>query len=68
MPAIPRQLIRIVTLCTAKCRSALEEYFEDCFEEGLDEFNKAYDQTCSAAGTVATLFTFVSAVLVAVGN
>ena len=56
------------TLCTARCRSALEEYFEDCFEDFSDELNKEYDRVCSAAGTVATLFTLVSAILVAVGN
>ena len=56
------------TLCTARCRSALAEYLKDCFDISSDEFNEGYDQTCSAAGTVATLFTLVSAILVAVGN
>ena len=55
-------------VCTARCKSALAEYFEDCFDVSRDEFNEEYDKECSAAGTVATLFTLVSAVLVAVGN
>ena len=55
-------------MCTAKCRSVLAEYWKDCFDVSEDEFNQGYSQTCSAAGTVATLFTFVSAILVAVGN
>ena len=56
------------TVCTSKCRSALSKYFEDCFDVSPDEFNEEYDKECSAAGLVATLFTLVSAVLVAVGN
>ena len=57
------------TLCTDRCKSALTEYLEDCYgDEAVDEFNKQFDQQCSAAGTVVTLFTLVSAVLVAVGN
>ena len=57
------------TVCTGRCKSALMEYLEDCYgNEAVDEFNKQFDQQCSAAGTVVTLFTLVSAVLVAVGN
>ena len=57
------------TACTGRCRSALTEYLEDCFgDEAVDEFNKEFDKQCSAAGTVVTLFTLVSAILVAVGN
>ena len=40
----------------------------DCLDVTEDEFNEGYEEECSAAGTVVTLFTLVSALLVAVGN
>ena len=55
--------------CTGRCKSALTDYINDCLGgAGLDEFNQEYDKECSAAATVVTLFTVVSAFLVAVGN
>ena len=56
------------TVCTSRCRSALEEYLMDCLDVSKDEFDEGYSEECSAAGTVVTLFSLVSAVLLAVGS
>ena len=56
------------TVCTSRCKSLLEEYLTECFDVSEKQFNEQYDKECSAAGTVVTLFTLVSAVLIAVGN
>ena len=56
------------TVCTSRCRSALEAYLPDCLDVSKEEFDQGYEEECSAAGTVVTLFTLISALLVAVGN
>ena len=56
-------------LCSGTCKSAVTDYLNDCFGGlGVNEFNQQYDQACSAAGTVVTLFTVISSFLIAVGN
>ena len=56
--------------CSSACRSALTDYYEDCLDGiGLDTFNQGYETLCGDAATVgATLFTTISAVLVAVAT
>ena len=55
-------------VCSSACKSALTEYYKDCLNSvGLDAFNEGYGLLCGDALTVgATLFTIISAVLVAV--
>ena len=61
------------TVCTDDCRAALTEYYDDCVSAGADAFRKGYALLCEIGGSSAmkvgaTMFTTVSAVLVAVGN
>ena len=59
--------VNIGEFCGSSCRTALTDYFNDCLDgAGLDSYNQA----CGSATTVGvTLFTVVSALLVAViGN
>ena len=56
------------TACTDKCKPLLVKYLTECEGVTEDEFNKVYNEKCSAAGTVVRLFTLVSAILVAAGN
>ena len=61
------------TVCTDDCMTALTEYYDDCVSTGADAFKIAYALLCALGGSSATtvgatMFTTVSAVLVAVGN
>ena len=57
-------------VCSSECRSALTEYYEDCFGDlGLETFKEGYKTLCGDAATIgAALFTTISAVLVAVAT
>ena len=55
------------SVCTGDCRTTLEAYYDACDSSGTAR--SAYDMACGSSETVgATIFTIVSAVLVAVGN
>ena len=61
------------TVCTDDCKTALTEYYDDCVPSGGDAFRTGYALLCTIGGSSATtvgatMFTTVSAVLVAVGN
>ena len=48
------------------CRSTLTDYFNDCLGgAGVDELNREFSQVCGSAAIVVSLFTIVSALLVA---
>ena len=68
LEAVDKTPIDKSTVCTSRCRSALEEYLKDCLDVSQDEFDEGYSEECSAAGTVVTLFSLASALLLAVGS
>ena len=55
------------SVCTGDCRTTLEAFYDACDPSGTAR--SPYDMACGSSVTVgATIFTIVSAVLVAVGN
>ena len=53
------------SVCSGDCRSTLNDYYDACDSNG----RRSFDRACGSAATVGvTLFTIVSAVLVAMGN
>ena len=59
-----------IDVCSSECRSGLTEYYKDCVGDlGLQTFEQGYKLLCGDAATVgATLFTTISALLVAVAT
>lgn len=57
-------------VCSSDCRSALTEYYEDCIGTlGFETFKQTYAILCGDAAILgATIFTTISAVLVAVAT
>ena len=56
-------------LCSSACKSTLTKYYNKCFKSDIFErFRLEYHQRCGAAATMVTLFTVISAVLIAAIN
>ena len=56
-------------VCSSSCKSTLTNYYNNCYDSDyFERFRLEYHQRCDAAATMVTLFTVISAVLIAVIN